>query len=168
MRRLPPWHPGSTFPCTKGLPLPYTPPSPGFTMRPTSLFCCLRPSLVLLLGPIGTTRGGPVVPQGHLGMSMLLLLSVSPIFILGPTFNPFKERSTDMRNVVTNPIIRNLSPLIWAHHITQEVGGIQIVEGPASERLNNIHHEVLNHRCLSVPIPCVIAVGDILQGVSIL
>ena len=125
MWRPAPWHLGSTLPCTMALPLSYILPSPGFTMRPTSLFCHLGPSLVLLPGPpVGTMRGAPVVPQGHLGVSMLLLPSASPIFILEPTLNPFKERSTDMCNVVANPIIWNLSPPIWAHCITQEVGGI--------------------------------------------
>ena len=57
------------------------------------------------------------VPQGYLGMSMLILLSASPIFILGPTLNPFKERSTDMRDMVANPTIWNFHTLIRAHHI---------------------------------------------------
>ena len=48
-------------------------------------------------------------------MSALLLPSASPIFILRPAPYPFKERSTDMCNVVTNPIIWNFSPPIQVH-----------------------------------------------------
>ena len=51
-----------------------------------------------------------VVPQGHLGTSMLLLPLASPISILRPALYPFKERSTDMCNMVVNPIIWNFKP----------------------------------------------------------
>ena len=92
--RLVPWGPGSTSPCTMALLLPYVLPPPGFTTRSTSLFCCLRPSLISLPGPFaGTVGGGLVVPPSHLGM-LVLFLCVPSLFILGPTLNPFKERST--------------------------------------------------------------------------
>ena len=110
MSRLVPWGLGSTSPCTMALLLPYVLPPPGFTMRSTSLSCHLRPSLILLLGSFaGTVGGGLVVPHSHLGM-LILLPSVPPFFILGPTFNPFKERSTDECYVFMNSIVWNLSP----------------------------------------------------------
>ena len=119
-----PWGPGSTSPCTAAPPLPYVSPPPGFTMRSTSLSCHLRPLLIPLLGPFARTAGGSsVVPHSHLGMS-ILLPSVPPFFILGPTFNPFKERSTDECYVFANSIVWNLSPPVWAHHSAQEMGGV--------------------------------------------
>ena len=100
------------------------PAPPGLTLGPT-WFCCLWCSLVPLPGsPVRTMGGAMVVPQGHLGMSMLLLPSMSPIFVLKPAFYSFKERSTDMCNVVPNPIIWNFSPLIWVHCVAQEVRGV--------------------------------------------
>ena len=123
-RRIVPWWPGSTSPCTMAPLLPYISPPPGFTLRSTSLFCCLRPLLIQLPGPYPrTVEGCLVVPCSHLGMSMLLL-SVSPLFILGPTFNSFKERSTDKCAVFANPIVQNLSPLVQTHCSAQEVRGV--------------------------------------------
>ena len=116
---------GCTFPCTMALPFSYTLPSPGFTMRLTSRFCRLGSSFIPLLGsPVGTMGEATLVPQGHLGTSLFLLPLASPIFILRPALHPFKERSTDMCNVVANSIIWNFSPSIQAHCITQEMRGI--------------------------------------------
>ena len=53
-------------------------------------------------------------PPHHLG-TLMLLPSVPPLFILGLTFNPFKERSTDECYVFVNSIVWNLSP--WFGHI---------------------------------------------------
>ena len=82
---------------------------------------CSSHSQVLLLGLLGE---GSVVPCSHLGTceysSPLCLL----FLILGPTFNPFKERSTDKCYVFANSIVWNLSPLVWAHHSAQEMGGV--------------------------------------------
>ena len=70
MGRLTSWWLGSTSSCAMALLLPYILPPPGFTMRSTSLFHCLRHSLVLLLGPFTRTTGeGFLVPHHHLGMS---------------------------------------------------------------------------------------------------
>ena len=108
--RLVPWQSGSTSPFTMTLLLPYVLPPPGFTMRSTSLFCHLRPSLISLLDPFSRTMGGgSVVPCYHLGTSALFLC-VPSLFILGPTLNSFKERSTGKCYVFPNPIIWNLGP----------------------------------------------------------
>ena len=159
---------GSTSSCTMTLLLPYVSPPPGFTMRSTSLFCHLRPSFILLLGSsAGTAGGGLVVSHHHLG-KLVLFPCVPSLFILGLTLNPFKERSTGKHYVFPNPIIWNLGPPIWAHHSAQEMGGVKVVEGLTSERLDNLHPEVFNHRCPPILIPLVITIADILQGVSIL
>ena len=124
MGRFVPWGLGPTSPCTMVLPLPYVSSPPGFTMRSTCFSCHLRPSLILLLGPFaGTVGGGSVVPCINLSMSVLLL-SVPPFLILGLTFNPFKERSTDKCYVLANSIACNLSPLVQVHSSAKEMGGV--------------------------------------------
>ena len=129
MGTLVPWQPESTSPCTMTPPLPYVLPPPGFTMRSTFLLCHLGPLPILLLGPFaGTAAGGLVVPHHHLGTSVLFPC-VPSLFILGPTLNPFKERSTGKCYVFPNPIIWNLGPPVWAHCSAQEMGGVKIVEG---------------------------------------
>ena len=108
-----------------------------------------------------------MVPHHHLGMSVLFPC-VPSLFILGLTLNPFKERSTGKCYVFPNPIIWNLGPLVWAHCSTQEMGGVKVVEGPTSERLNNLHPEVFNCGCPLIFIPLVITIADVLQGANIL
>ena len=168
MGRLVSWWLGPTSSCTTAPPLPYGSPPPGFTMRSTSLFCHLRPSLILLPGPFtGTAGGGSLVPCCHLGM-LALFPCVPSLFILGPTLNPFNERSTGKCYVFPNPIIWNLGPPVWAHSSAQEMGGVKVAEGLTSERLNNLHPEVFNCRCPPILILVIITIADVLQGVSVL
>ena len=105
---------------------PYISPSSGFTMRSTSLFCHLGPSLIPAPGSFcqdcGRGFSGP--PEAIWVCLCSSSPSVSPLFILGPTFNPFKERSTDECDVFANPIIQNLSPPVQAHCGAQEVRGV--------------------------------------------
>ena len=163
-----PWCLRCTLPHTTALPLSYTLPSPGFAMRPTSLFCHLWPSFVLLPGPpVRIVEGAAVVPRGHLSMSMLLLLSMSPIFIFGPTLNLFKE-STDMCSVVTNPIIWNLGPQFGHIMLPKRWEGSKLWRALLSKGLTTSAQKSLTAGAHLSPIPCIIAVGDILQGTSIL
>ena len=91
---------------------PYVSPAPGFATRSTSLSHHLGPSLILLLDPFARTMGGGlVISHSHLGTS-IFLLSVPPFPILGLTFNPLKEGSTDKCYVLMNSIVWDLSPLV--------------------------------------------------------
>ena len=101
-------------------------------------------------------------------MSVFLLPSTSPIFILRPAFYPFKEGSTDVHDVVPDPIIWNLGPSVWVHCVAQEVQGVKVAESPTSERLNNLHPEVFDCWCPMVLIPGIIAEGYVLQSTGIL
>ena len=115
---------GPTSPCTLAPPPPYISPMPGFATRSTSLSHHLGPLLIPLLGPFTrTVGGGSVIPHSHLGM-LILLSSVPPFLILGLTFNPLKERSTDECYVLTNSIVWNLSPQVQAHCSAKEMGGV--------------------------------------------
>ena len=146
------------------LPPPYILPPPGFAMRSTSLSHRLRPSLILLPGPFARTAGGgSVAPHSHLGM-LILLPFVPPFLILGLTFNPLKERCTDKCYVLTNSIVWNLSPPVWVHHSAKEMGGVQVMEGLTSKRLDHFCPKVFHPWCQLSLVSHIIAITDILQG----
>ena len=71
-----------------------------------TLWLCHSLTPCLLLDSLQDRPPCFVILGLHLSHSWVL----SPIFILRPALYPFKERSTDICNVVMNPIIQNFSP----------------------------------------------------------
>ena len=150
---------GSTSSCATALPLPYVLPPPGFTTRSMSLFCQFRNSHISLLGPFTrTVGGGLLVPHHHLG-TLALFLCVPSLFILGPTLNPFKERSTGKCYDFPNPIIWNLGPPCSGTSQCPGDWRDQGVEGPTSERLNNLWPEVFDHGCPPILMPLIVTIA---------
>ena len=47
-----------------------------------------------------------------------------PFLILGLTFDPLKESSTDEHNVLVNTIVWDLSPPVQVHCSAKEMGGV--------------------------------------------
>ena len=101
-------------------------------------------------------------------MSVILLPSTSPILILRPAFYSLEEGSTDMCNMVLDPIVWNLGPSVWAHCIAQKVRGVQVMKSPTSKRLNNLCPEGFDCWCPMLLIPGIIAEGHVLQSTGIL
>ena len=159
---------GWPFPSTMALPFFCTLPPPGLTLGLT-WFHHLRFSLILLLGPpVGTAGGTTVIPQGNLCTSVILLPLTSPILILRPAFYSLEEGSTDMHNMVLDPIVWNLGLSVWVHCITQKVRGVQVTKSPTSKRLNNLHPEGFDYWCPMALVPGIIAEGHVLQSMGIL
>ena len=93
---------------------------------------------------------------------------MSPNLILRSVVYSLEEGSTDVRNMVLDPIVWNLGPSVGAHCITQKVRGVQVMKSPTSKRLNNLCLEGLDCWCPMVLIPVVITEGHILQSAGIL
>ena len=139
-----PWGSGHSSLSTLASPFSHTSPPSGLTLGPT-WFHCLGFLLILLPGsPFGTAGGTMVIPQG-ICVSVLLLPLTLPVFVLRPVFYSLEEGGTNMCNMVLHPIVRNLGPSVWAHCITQEVWGVQVVESPTPKGLHNLCPEV--HHC---------------------
>ena len=57
-----------------------------------------------------------MVTQG-IYVSVLLLPLMPPGLVLGMAFYPLEEGGTDKHNVVLHPIVWNLGPPVWVHHL---------------------------------------------------
>ena len=79
-----------------------------------------------------------VIPRGHLCASVILLLSMSPNLILRSAFYSLEEGGTDMHNIVPDPIVGNLGPLVQVHCITQKVRGVQVAESPTPKGFHDL------------------------------
>ena len=138
---------GWPFPSTTAPPFFHTLPPPGLTSRLT-WFHCLRFLLISLPGPpVGTVGGTMVIPQGNWCTSVILLPLMLPYLILRSAFYPLEEGGTDMCNMVPDPIVGNLGPLVWVHCITQKVRGVQVAESPNPKGLCNLCPEVFHCWC---------------------
>ena len=132
-------------------------------------FCHLGPSLIPLPGPFaGTMGGGLVVPHSHLGM-LVLFPCVPSLFTLGLTFNPFKERSTDKCYVFPEPHNLESWPPQFGHiTVPRRWKGSKLQRAQLLKGLTTSAQKFFNCRCPYVPVPHIIAVTDVSQGVSIL
>ena len=99
-------------------PVSFTLPSPGFTMRLTSQFCHLgsfvHPTPGFSCWDCRRGYGGPPRPFGYVYAPPPISISY---FHIETCSLSLQRKSTDMCDVVTNPIIWNFSPPIWVHCI---------------------------------------------------
>ena len=99
---------------------------------------------------------------------MVLLLLLSRLFVLQANFYSFKERCTDKGYVVPDSIVWDLGPMVWAHGVPKEMGGVQVVQSPTSEGLDNLFPEVPHCGHQPILVPLIVAKAHVLKCSGIL